>query len=95
MIIILLNCCDTIVRTRLSQLVLLSAIRSPVGPQFPYVDIDWLHLCVRSNQYTNQQSVKPSSIRNFGMTPCTVLESRSACRNLVGILAHVSIYITV
>ena len=36
---------DTIVRTRPSPLVLLAAIGSPIGSQFPYVDMDW-SLCV-------------------------------------------------
>ena len=32
--------------TRLSRLVLLAAIGSPIGRQFPYVDIDWSLFCV-------------------------------------------------
>ena len=38
--------CDTIVRTRLSRLILLAAIGSPIGRQFPYVNIDWSFFCV-------------------------------------------------
>ena len=37
---------DTIVRTRLSRLILLAAIGSPIGRQFPYVNIDWSFSCV-------------------------------------------------
>ena len=37
---------DTIVMTRLSRLILLAAIGSPIGRQFPYVNIDWSFFCV-------------------------------------------------
>ena len=37
---------DTIVITRLSRLILLAAIGSPIGRQFPYVNIDWSFFCV-------------------------------------------------
>ena len=37
--------------------------------------------------------MKPSSTRNFGSIRCRVLESSSSCRNLVGIVAHVSVYV--
>ena len=37
--------------------------------------------------------MKPSSIRNLGSIRCRVLESSSSCRNLVGIVAHVAVYV--
>ena len=83
---------DTIVRTRLSRLVLLAAIGSPIGRQFPYVDMDWSIFCVveaisrpisnRSNRVASEISGR-HDVHFWKVRP------------LVGIVAHVSVYVAI
>ena len=85
---------DTVVRTRLSRLILLAAIGSPIGRQFPYVIIDWSFFCVL------EAISRPISNRWNRVTSGTSGRSDVAfckVRPLLGIwseiVAHVSVYV--